>query len=215
MQKSGVQGPLNRAYIDSVTFKSHDHFTLWNTTNLTLGNHQNQINSQASEITALREGLNKTSQSVRTASGGGGSSSSTVTSVFGRTGGVKAQTGDYTVTQVTGAAPLASPALTGTSTAPTPTTGDNSTRLATTAFVQSALPGPINFADSEIPSGLIDGSNKTFTLANSPNPAVSLMLFYNGQLWMSGGSDYTLSGSTITSNIAPHIGDELVAYYRY
>lgn len=37
-------------------------------------------------------------------------------------------------------APLASPALTGTPTAPTQTAGDDSTRLATTAFVQEALP---------------------------------------------------------------------------
>jgi len=37
-----------------------------------------------------------------------------------------------------GAAPLASPALTGNPTAPTQTAGNNSTRLATTAFVQTA-----------------------------------------------------------------------------
>lgn len=36
-------------------------------------------------------------------------------------------------------APLASPALTGTPTAPTPSAGDNSTRLATTAFVKTAV----------------------------------------------------------------------------
>lgn len=39
-----------------------------------------------------------------------------VRSIFGRTGAVTAQSGDYTVAQVTGAAPLASPALTGTPT---------------------------------------------------------------------------------------------------
>lgn len=38
-------------------------------------------------------------------------------------------------------APLASPALTGTPTAPTQTAGNNSTRIATTAFVQAALAG--------------------------------------------------------------------------
>jgi hypothetical protein len=36
-------------------------------------------------------------------------------------------------------APLASPALTGTPTAPTQTTGDNSTKLATTAFVSKTV----------------------------------------------------------------------------
>jgi len=36
-------------------------------------------------------------------------------------------------------APLASPALTGSPTAPTPAAGDSSTKLATTAFVQTAV----------------------------------------------------------------------------
>lgn len=39
------------------------------------------------------------------------------------------------------AAPLASPAFTGTPTAPTPTTGDDSTKIATTAFVQASMAG--------------------------------------------------------------------------
>lgn len=62
-----------------------------------------------------------------------------VSSVFGRTGAVTATSGDYTVSQVTGAAPLASPALTGTPTAPTQIAGDNTTKLATTSFVQTAI----------------------------------------------------------------------------
>jgi hypothetical protein len=68
---------------------------------------------------------------------GGGSG---VNSVFGRSGAVVAATGDYTVSQVTGAAPLASPTFTGTASGPTASPGDSSTKLATTAFVQSALP---------------------------------------------------------------------------
>lgn len=36
-------------------------------------------------------------------------------------------------------APLASPAFTGTPTAPTPASGDDSTKVATTAFVQGAV----------------------------------------------------------------------------
>ncbi len=63
-----------------------------------------------------------------------------VTSAFGRAGAIVAASGDYSVTQITGAAPLASPTFTGTPSGPTPTAGDSSTKLATTAFVQSALP---------------------------------------------------------------------------
>ena len=62
-----------------------------------------------------------------------------VASVFGRTGAVTATSGDYTVSEVTGAAPLASPALTGTPTAPTQSGADNSTKLATTAYVTGAV----------------------------------------------------------------------------
>jgi hypothetical protein len=69
------------------------------------------------------------------AHGGGGGA---VSSVFGRGGAVVAASGDYAVAQVTGAAPLASPALTGTPTVPTQTAGDNSTKIATTAYVATA-----------------------------------------------------------------------------
>jgi hypothetical protein len=62
-----------------------------------------------------------------------------VSSVFGRTGAVLAQSGDYAVAQVTGAAPLASPAFTGIPTAPTAIPGTNTTQLATTAFDTAAI----------------------------------------------------------------------------
>jgi len=58
-----------------------------------------------------------------------------VTSFNSRTGAVVPTTGDYTVAQITGAAPLASPALTGTPTAPTAALGTATTQLASTAFV--------------------------------------------------------------------------------
>ena len=63
--------------------------------------------------------------SAVTGSGGG-----SVTSVAGRTGAVTLGVGD-----VSGAAPLVSPALTGTPTAPSAAAGTNSAQLATTSFV--------------------------------------------------------------------------------
>jgi hypothetical protein len=69
-------------------------------------------------------------------SGGGGGG---VASVFSRTGTVVAESGDYSVSEVTGAAPLASPAFTGTPTAPTATALTDSTRIATTAYSDSAV----------------------------------------------------------------------------
>jgi hypothetical protein len=57
-----------------------------------------------------------------------------VASVAGRQGYVT-----LAVADVSGAAPLASPALTGTPTAPTQATGDNSTAIATDAFVNASI----------------------------------------------------------------------------
>jgi hypothetical protein len=85
-----------------------------------------------------------------TAGGGGG-----VTSFNTRTGVVTAQTGDYTVSQVTGAAPLAGPIFTGFPLAPTPLPIDNNNIIATTAAILAktldgfiAAPGLVTSADS-------------------------------------------------------------------
>jgi hypothetical protein len=69
--------------------------------------------------------------------GGGGGGA--VSSVFGRSGAVAAAIGDYTVAQVTGAAPIASPTFTGIPAAPTATALTSSTQVATTAYADSAV----------------------------------------------------------------------------
>jgi hypothetical protein len=72
----------------------------------------------------------------------------------------------------------------------------------------------VNFSDAEVPSGTINGSNVTFTLAHTPSPAASLQLF-NGIVQKAGGIDFTLSGATITFTTAPSSGSVLQAWYRY
>jgi Pectate lyase superfamily protein len=62
-----------------------------------------------------------------------------VASVFGRTGAVTAETGDYGVSEVTGAAPLASPVFTGVPEAPTAAALASDTQVATTAYADSAV----------------------------------------------------------------------------
>lgn len=89
-----------------------------------------------------------------------------------------------------------------------PATGDN-----LFAFYRTAS-GSINFADDEVPGGAIDGANVNFTLANSPAPGGSLMLFHNGILDRR-GIDYLLAGNAVTYGIAPASGDNLYAFYRY
>ena len=61
-------------------------------------------------------------------------------------------------------APLASPALTGTPTAPTAAAGTNTTQLATTAFVQTAAAAKANDADAvKLTGNQSIGGTKTFT----------------------------------------------------
>ena len=72
------------------------------------------------------------------------------------------------------------------------------------------------FSDGETPSGTINGSNVTFTLAFAPSPTSSVQLYLNG-LRMDQGLDYTITGSTISfaTASAPQTGDVLLASYRY
>ncbi len=71
------------------------------------------------------------------------------------------------------------------------------------------------FVDAEIPSGLINGSNVTFTLASMPNPSSSVAISRNGLL-MKQSLDYTLSSNSISflSGAVPQTGDTILASYR-
>ena len=79
--------------------------------------------------------------------------------------------------------------------------------------------GPtITFVDGEIPAGTINGTNRIFTLAFAPAPAVSLVLYRNG-VKQRAGVDFDLAGSTITFRLVvgvpvPLTGDSLEASYR-
>lgn len=67
----------------------------------------------------------------------------------------------------------------------------------------------------ETPSGSINGSNVTFTLAQTPIAGFE-SIYLNGLLQEPGaGNDYTISGGTITYLTAPATGDKLRASYYY
>jgi hypothetical protein len=76
-------------------------------------------------------------------------------------------------TQIDTKAPLASPALTGTPTAPTATAGDSSTKIATTAFVNTEVSNLVDSAPStlntlnELAAALGDDANFSTTVTNS------------------------------------------------
>lgn len=68
----------------------------------------------------------------------------------------------------------------------------------------------------EAPSGTMNGSNQTFTLAHTP--AGNIQLFYGGIMLREGvGYDFTISGTTITllGDIKPVAGENLMAVYLY
>ena len=75
--------------------------------------------------------------------------------------------------------------------------------------------GGAGFVDTEIPAGVLDGTNATFTMAGTPDPVSSLRLYRNGLL-LSNGVDYTASGNAITfaAGEEPEQGDILQVSYR-
>ena len=78
-----------------------------------------------------------------------------------------------------------------------------------------------NFVNNEIPSGSINGTNTTFTLAH--NPAIGSLVLTVGTVSDSYGTiarqsiHYLLSGNVITfqSSYIPQAGSYLLAAYRY
>lgn len=71
------------------------------------------------------------------------------------------------------------------------------------------------FVTGEVPIGAINGSNKTFTLANTPDTG-TVCLYHNGQRLRNGSAkDFTVSGAVITTTFAPETFDILLADYQY
>ena len=81
-------------------------------------------------------------------------------------------------------------------------------------LVDSVGTSSITFVDNEIPTGDIDGNNKDFVLANTPNPTPSLSVYVNGQR-LKLTDDYTLATATISLATAPPTGSLIICDYRY
>ncbi|EGL64175.1 hypothetical protein AGRO_3091, partial [Agrobacterium sp. ATCC 31749] len=79
--------------------------------------------------------------------------------------------------------PLASPVFTGTPTAPTPAQGNNSTRLATTAYVDTGLAGKLNTS-----GGVLAGGMTIVADGGSGAPLLGLRNTNNGNAVMSFGA---------------------------
>lgn len=84
-----------------------------------------------------------------------------------------------------------------------------------TAASNIAVLTAANIVTRETPSGLVNGSNTTFTLANTP-VAGTEEVFINGLLMEPGaGNDYTIAGAVITTLFTLQTGDKIrVSYFK-
>lgn len=75
--------------------------------------------------------------------------------------------------------------------------------------------GSTGFVDAEIPAGTLDGVNATFTVANTPNPSSSTVVYRNG-LRLKQTGDYTVTTNTIlfVAGAIPQPTDSLLVSYR-
>jgi hypothetical protein len=71
--------------------------------------------------------------------------------------------------------------------------------------------GTIPYA--ETPTGVVDGVNGIFTLANTPSSALAVIVVLDGVVQYN-GVDYTVVGVTITFTTPPEIGSSIFAYYN-
>lgn len=78
-------------------------------------------------------------------------------------------------------------------------------------FDQTAM----TFVDAEVPSGILDGINRSFVLSRAPSPADSLALYRNG-MYLRRNVDYTLTDKQLLFLLGavPSAGDVLVCSYR-
>jgi len=69
-----------------------------------------------------------------------------------------------------------------------------------------------DFFEQELPSGLTNGVNDTFTLTFSPRSSSSVVLTLDG-LILAQGVDYTITDKTITFVTPPVLGQIIYALY--
>ena len=128
-----------------------------------------------------------------------------VQSVFGRIDTVTAQSGDYSVAQVTGAAPLASPTFTGVPAVPTAAAHTNTTQAASTAFVEgefasppgigTGTPGAANFTSVTATSYAGPGAGYSITTSTGIGSGGAIQLFDGTH----GNAFTVLNGGTLTA----------------
>lgn len=91
----------------------------------------------------------------------------------------------------------------------------DSNLVATYAYQIALAVGP-NTSWMETPSGVVDGTNTQFVVANTPWPASALMFYVNGVLQKQGPQDdFSVIDKTIYFSSPPPIGSNLTVTYPY
>ncbi len=118
-------------------------------------------------------------------------------------------TENYADTALALKANLASPALTGTPTAPTATVGTDTTQIATTAFVQDAIEAVVGAAPaalntlSELADALADDANYASTVTSSLALKAPLASpTFTGTVALPAASSVTLGGTALSTTLA-------------
>lgn len=115
--------------------------------------------------------------------------------------------GNYTavpIASVTGGAPLASPGLTGSPTAPTQTVSDNSTLIATDAWVQNLLSG----GTLANPFGITDSTGTNLT-SSASSPQLSLLTSSSAGLQVASGTTSLNSSNGGNVSVSASTGNGL------
>lgn len=76
---------------------------------------------------------------------------------------------------------------------------------------------PLQRIFNEVPSGTVNGTNPTFTLAHSPASGTSSILLSVNGVIQTPTTQYTISGATITFQVGaiPIVSDSILATYEY
>lgn len=215
---SAIQGDLDTAEV-SITGLQGDVSTLQSDVS-TL---QSDVNTAESNISTLQGDLDTaegtlatvvsdldTHEAATTSVHGIADTSALATKTYADTAGTNAiaSANTYTDTAVSSKAPLASPALTGTPTAPTASVGTNTTQIATTAFVKAevdaviaAAPGALNTLD-ELAAALGDDANYATTVTNALALKAPLASpTFTGTVALPASSSVTLNGTALSTTL--------------
>lgn len=89
-----------------------------------------------------------------------------------------------------------------------------STQAVKTYLEGQVADNAVGFVDDEVPTGTIDGTNVTFTLAGVANPPAGVHLYVNGLRTAVSSVTPGASDTTIVLAAAPQVGDVISADYR-